>query len=158
MLNFRESVYIDTNTKLDFLCNKHGKQTNFPKYIIQGIGCKLCSPKSVGEETISSILTEMNISFTREYKFNDCRGVGGLPLRFDFAMDDTNVLIEFDGQQHFIEVSGAWKGTTEVTRKHDIIKNNYCANNGIELFRIPYFKQSKIREILLHLRRCNKLT
>lgn len=62
-----------------------------------------CKHMSIGELNISKILKENNISFIQEYVFND------LPKsRFDFAIlmgDEVVLLIEFDGEQHFHEVS-----------------------------------------------------
>lgn len=59
------------------------------------------------------------IDFIDEYSFND------LPKsRYDFAiLKDNNVvrLIEFDGEQHFMEIP-AW-GKLETTQKRDKVKN-----------------------------------
>lgn len=156
-LDFSESVYVDSITEINVRCPIHGYFTNIPKYIIQNTGCKKCSPKSKGEQSLISLLDRMNINYIREYTFDNCRGLGGLPLRFDFYIPSRNTLIEFDGIQHFIEATGAWAGTTAMTRAHDEIKNKYCYDNGIDLFRIPYSKISRIYDILLHLRICCKI-
>lgn len=59
--------------------------------------------KSFGEEMIGNILSENNISFQKEYSFDDL--VYKNKLRFDFAIfnaDGTlSHLVEFDGIQHF---------------------------------------------------------
>lgn len=156
-LDFSMSNYVDTYTPIDFRCSIHGIQSNIPMYIIQGTGCKKCSPKSKGEEKIANLLDKMKINYIREKKYKDCVGIGGLPLRFDFFIPEFNTLIEFDGQQHFIEASGKWLGATPITKIHDKIKDKYCYDNGIDLYRIPYYKIDRILDILLHLRRCCKI-
>lgn len=156
-LDFSKSIYIDTHTEIDFECKTHGKQSNYPMYIIQGTGCKKCSPKSKGEETVAKWLDTYKIKYVREHKFDDLRGLGGLPLRFDFYFPETNTLIEFDGAQHFSEPSGKWKYTHNTLKEHDKLKERYCYEKGFDLFRIPYFKQKRILDILLHLRRCCKI-
>lgn len=54
--------------------------------------------------------------------------------------------IEFDGQQHYTNIYG--EKSFEATRKHDNIKNKYCADTGIQLLRIPYWKGNQIEGIL----------
>lgn len=55
---------------------------------VQSCGCL----KSVGEEKISQLLTENNISFNREKIFNDFK-----PYRYDFYVDN-KYIIEYDGR------------------------------------------------------------
>ena len=59
--------------------------------------------------------------------------------------------IEFDGIQHFkpVEKFGGIKNH-ELIKIRDGIKNSYCANNKINLIRIPYTKLKKIDEILIY--------
>lgn len=65
--------------------------------------------------------------------------------RYDFAiLKDNNVvrLIEFDGEQHFMEIP-AW-GKLEITQKRDKIKNDYALTHNIPLVRIPYWERDNI--------------
>ena len=50
------------------------------------------------------------------------------------------MLIEYDGQQHFMPVS-IFKGDDGYleTQKHDKIKNDYCKQHNIPLIRLPYY-------------------
>lgn len=96
--------------------------------------------ESKGCLMIKELLKNNNIDFIQEYIFKDCinpktkRG-----LRFDFYLPNTNCLIEFDGEQHFIPVEfwGGKQGLQEIQNR-DIIKNNYCKQHNIPLIRIPY--------------------
>jgi hypothetical protein len=83
-----------------------------------------------------------NILFEKEKRFNNCRSK--YPLSFDFYLPEKNTLIEFDGIQHFKPIR--FKGCSidyaneqycELI-KRDAIKDKYCIDNNILLFRIPY--------------------
>jgi hypothetical protein len=65
-------------------------------------------------------------------------------LLFDFYLPEHNILIEYDGEQHFkpksfyrCSIETAKKSFNELKR-NDIIKNEYCKKNNITLIRIPY--------------------
>lgn len=83
------------------------------------------------------------IDFEQEKRFYDCRDVK--PLPFDFYLPQYNLIIEFDGQQHFREV---YNRDFETTKKHDEIKNKYCEDNDIDLLRIPYWDGNDIEKII----------
>ena len=87
---------------------------------------------------ILTILIENNIKFIRQHTFNNCRGIKK-KLPFDFYLPDYNILIEFDGKQHFesIEIFGG-KIEFEKLKINDDKKNRYCFDNNIKLFRIKY--------------------
>ena len=97
--------------------------------LIQSCGCL----KSIGEEKISRILADNNISFEREKIFNDFK-----PYRYDFYVDNKYV-IEYDGKQHFQEYNwGNENHTMEESQNRDALKNSYCHQNNIPIIRIPY--------------------
>ena len=110
-------------------------------------GCQL---KSNGETIITKLLEQYKIPFISEYRFSDCKDI--LPLPFDFYINN-KYLIEFDGEQHFKHRNGGWntKEHFEQTKKHDMIKNQYCKANHIPLIRIPYthLPNIKIEDLLL---------
>jgi hypothetical protein len=111
-----------------------------PKQIRYRTRCIECSRKlSVLEEKVALYLQEKNIPFKREYRFKDCKDYFCLP--FDFFIQDKNVCIETDGEQHYKYKD--YFGTIEdfnLIQKHDKIKNDYCKNNNIQLIRIPYYE------------------
>jgi very-short-patch-repair endonuclease len=57
----------------------------------------------------------------------------------DLIVEDTNICIEYDGEQHFMHVS-IYGGEEKFKQQqiNDRIKNKYCEKNGIELLRISY--------------------
>jgi very-short-patch-repair endonuclease len=104
---------------------------------------------SKGVRDIISILEDRKIKYNREHYYKDCKNVNY--LRFDFYLPDYNILIEYDGRQHF-EVVGIWGGIEELERRkfNDKIKNKYCIKNGIPLLRISHLEniENKLNEYL----------
>lgn len=147
------SNYIDSHTKIHCKCKKHSNDFFMPPHkILSGqSSCTKCS-YSKGENDIKNYLEEKEIKYTQQKRFDDCRDIQ--PLPFDFFLDEYNILIEYDGEQHFHPVN--WGGISdELAQKqyesvvtHDIMKNNYCRDKMIKLIRIPYYEKENIRDIL----------
>jgi len=123
--------------KVRIICNKHGF---FKQSIYSHFHCKQGCPKcrfSKGEKIISEFLISNNISFESQYKFDECKNIRKLP--FDFYLYDNKICIEYDGIQHYkpIDVFG---GEVEFQKTifRDSIKNKFCEDNNILLFRISY--------------------
>ena len=72
-------------------------------------------------------------------------------MPFDFYLPDYNLLIEFDGIQHY-EIRGHFGGYDGFvdTKIRDTIKNIYCKDNNIDLLRIPYWDYKNIENILVN--------
>jgi hypothetical protein len=102
---------------------------------LNGRGCPICK-ESLGERIISNYLTDKNIFFIRQYKFKDCKFKRC--LSFDFYLSKLNILIEYDGEQHFKKYR--FEKNNDILNERiikDNIKDNYCINN-ILLLRINY--------------------
>ena len=88
-------------------------------------------------------MREHKIKYEIQYGFPDL--VGGLPLKFDFAIFDKNdkliALIEYQGEQHF-EIVDFFGGEKKFERQqmNDERKRSYCKNKGIPLIEIPYWE------------------
>jgi very-short-patch-repair endonuclease len=62
-----------------------------------------------------------------------------MPLPFDFYLPEYNLIIEFDGDQHYRNTEKFGKnGGFERIQKHDKMKNEYCEKNNIHLLRLTY--------------------
>jgi very-short-patch-repair endonuclease len=104
---------------------------------------------SKGEEKIRKILLNANISFETQKTFETCRFPDTKRLaKFDFYLPNYNILIEYDGKQHFTYQNSdkSWnnKENFEKTVKRDQYKNQWCKKNNITLIRIPYTDYDKI--------------
>lgn len=101
---------------------------------------------SSGEEEISKILQECNITYKTQFKFNDLIG-DAAPLRFDFAIfnnDNLIGLIEFQGCQHYRKWGNEDEERFQKRLRYDKKKVDYCQTNNINLLIIPYTEQSKL--------------
>lgn len=137
-------------------CKKCGK-TNvvvFGNYLRNGdtksCGCIV----SVNESRISTMLTNANIAYKEQYKFDGLTSTGRAcdQLMFDFAVfnqDKLLYLIEYDGQQHFNKQHEWSAYGFENTRKNDLMKNEYCFNHNIPLIRIPYNETYELKDLRL---------
>lgn len=108
-------------------------------------GCKKTLSK--GADKIRQILQENNIQFVQEKTFDSCRFPDTNQLaRFDFYLPEQNILIEYDGNQHFFYTNHHWdtKEHFEYTKRHDEYKNQWCKENNMKLIRIPYYDIKQI--------------
>ncbi len=122
-----------------------------PGNLYAGWGCPACS-QSHGEIAIQRYLDTHNYVYRREYSFADCRYEHA--LLFDFYLPDRNLLIEYDGEQHFRPVKFGGSNDDKADKRFELnqirdqIKNDYCASRHIPLIRIPYTDFDRIDEIL----------
>ena len=151
LLNKEE--YINNSTKnLRIICPRCGKEFVTSLILFTQHGGQLCSKcyrkESVGELRIRHYLEDNCIKFEREKWFPDCRDRH--PLPFDFYLNDSNTIIEFDGKQHFTDAGQFFHSSyvLDICQKHDEIKTKYCKENGINLIRIPYWDIDNIDKIL----------
>ena len=101
---------------------------------------------SVYEQLVADTLTEAGVKFKRQATFDGLLGIGGGKLRFDFmceSKDGRLVAIEYDGQQHFKPVKFSELNSEEKALEdfekivyHDELKNNFCVENNIEMYRL----------------------
>jgi very-short-patch-repair endonuclease len=157
---FENEEYINSNHDLPFICKAHqeyGVQETNIKNVRYNKGCKYCSDsKSKGEIRIREFLDQFNsIQYKLQESFSDCKY--RIPLKFDFLVFSSEILqlvIEYDGLQHFEPVDFAGKGEEwalkqfKETQKRDEIKDKYCEKNNIPILRIPYWDFDNIENIL----------
>ena len=109
---------------------------------VNSCGCLV----SKGENTIKRFLESHNCNFIQQKTFNGCINlVTQRKLRFDFYLLEYNACIEYDGIQHF-QAAGGWATEAKVAdiQYKDNIKNQYCIDNGIPLYRISYLEYNNI--------------
>lgn len=100
---------------------------------IQSCGCLTSS----GEEHIAIFLSNCNIEFEKQKTFNGCKNKKLLP--FDFYIPSINMVIEYQGIQHFepVEFFGGEIALQDL-KKRDKIKREYCRLHGINYATISY--------------------
>lgn len=136
----------------EFYCDTcKASWTDIADYVTRR-GCPRCNGISI-ESKIGEILQQYKINYIPQYSFNDCRDQRALP--FDYYIPDYNILIEYDGEQHYKPVNfggisdGEANENLKITQRHDKIKTEYCNNNNIPLIRIPYWNKNNIENILI---------
>lgn len=100
--------------------------------------------KSKGEEKIIASLLEAQITFITQKRFDTCVfPETNRQLVFDFYLPEQNILIEYDGEQHFHKVRNDRYDYQNIV-KRDNYKNQWCKDNNIPLIRIPYTEYKNI--------------
>lgn len=129
-------------------CKKCGHEwkTAIAHRTIEHTGCPICKNISRGEEQLAKEFDKRGIKYERQYTFDDCKNIFSLP--FDFYLPDYDVLIEYDGRQHFepVEIFGGEKEFKK-QQQRDKAKDDYCEKNHQVLFRISYKNLTKIDKI-----------
>lgn len=169
--DYSKSKYVDWSTKIIVVCKIHNIEfMQTPTNHIHGpIGCPMCNKNirpriirkksiivvneknvkinSTGEKLIEFWLNKNSIKYERQKTFNECKN--RRKLRYDFYLPNQNVLIEYDGRQHFksIECFGG-ENEFKSTQLNDRIKTEYAEKNNIKLLRIPYIKRKNLSNIL----------
>lgn len=152
------SKYTNNKNPVDCVCKECGYTWTTQAFnLMYGGKCPNCSG-SKGEMRIRDILDNKGLKYKREFMFNDLCGDCDRPLRFDFAVFNTdmsiNSLIEFDGIQHYEPINFWGNQYTytqirfETLQRYDIRKNEYCKMHNIKLIRIPYWDFDNVEEIL----------
>lgn len=126
-----------------------------PNQLLKGVGCSKCANlgKSVGEELISILLDKKHIDYEYPKKFDDL--VDQKPLHYDFYIQSKNILIEYQGEQHFKPKTfgGISKkqalANFKLQQKHDQMKRDYAKKHGYKLVTIEWkeFYDDKVNEI-----------
>lgn len=91
--------------------------------------CKICfgSAKSIQEEYIAILLSDLNLKFVRQFKVES--------YFFDFYLPSYNILIEYDGEFH---ETGKWFSKPVETCNNDLIKNKLANDLKYKLYRISH--------------------
>ena len=142
--------YVNTDTKIKVKHNKCGhiygvRPTDFFSHNSR---CPYCN-SSKGEAIIAKILDILDINYEQQKTFEDL--VDTAYLSYDFFIPSQNILIEYQGQQHYepVDYFGG-KDKFKIQQKHDKLKSDYAKNHGYTLIAVPYTEDtfSKIKKYL----------
>ena len=151
---YEKVIYENNKTPVIITCKIHGDFSQPPSNHLKGNGCPKCK-SSKGEIKISNFLKNKSIEYNTQQTFDGCvNPKTNYKLRFDFYIPSKNLLVEFDGKQHFSSggfVNGKHKIVSEdvkYLKYKDSIKTNYAYKNGIKLLRIKYTQLNHTDQIL----------
>lgn len=153
--DYSEVEYIHNSKKVKIICPKHGAWQIRPRDLLNGHGCPKCN-ESKGERRIREWLLkhnfQENIDFVCQKKFEDCKDKR--PLPFDFYFQPLDLLIEFQGVQHFKPAGYCFKNIDRFTKyqEHDKIKKDYAEkyHNFLEISYKDFDNIESILEITIY--------
>ena len=139
-LDFTNSVYIRSSLPVTVRCPTHGEFSITPNSLLCGTGCSSCK-QSKGEKFVAALLSDLDVEFDAQYTI--C--IENRRLRVDFLIPSMRLAIEYDGAQHYSLVgfdgerdeNVLWERFEEIQLR-DTLKNEWCADNGYTLIRIPF--------------------
>lgn len=141
-----ESEYKNNKSKLTVICPEHGEFKMSANKLLKGQKCSKCSCTMM-ENYVKHILEEHNIKYVYEKKFDWLKGVNNGNMSLDFYLEEYNVAIECQGEQHFVQREH-FGDVERFNRRleNDILKYNLCLEHEIPLYYIiqkKYLKNSK---------------
>lgn len=140
------TTYIRKRDKVIIQCKVHGEFRQKPYAHLAPQGCPICK-NSKGEIYIRNYLISNGIQYEVQKTFPNCKYI--YKLRFDFYLPTYNLLIEFQGRQHYVSVEtfGNIKGL-ETMKRNDQIKRDFTTTNKINLLEISFENIDSIESIL----------
>lgn len=153
--DYNKTVYINNHSKLEIICSLHGPFWQTPHIHLHRdkCGCPKCN-LSKGEHGIIRFLQNNDIKYEYQKTFNDCRNPKtNCKLKFDFYIPSKNLLIEFDGAQHYMFGNKLGNYITDAEdlkniQFRDMIKTQYASRNGIRLLRIKFSDLQNIPQFI----------
>lgn len=142
----------DTSKRFKCICPLHGEFYASLSKIRSGHCCPECSSsgESVGERNVRRYLQSKNINFVQEYRIED-RKYFDTYARVDFFLPELNVMIEFQGEQHYgIQNKGITHGSRkwQSQKKRDNHLRRYAADHNFRLIEVPYTYRSNVEVFL----------
>lgn len=150
MLLIEDQIYKNSSQKLKYICIHHkekGIQEMSCSNALKNY-CPFCNIKK-GELSISNYLDNQNVNYEFQKRFKDLLSNKNGHLSYDFYLPDYNLLIEYQGQQHYYPVD--FFGGEEqfaIQKTHDEQKRKYAKDNNYKLLEIPYTEFDNINDIL----------
>lgn len=124
------------------LCGREFHQV--VKKHLEGQGCKYCK-SSLGEKLLREVFIKNKIEYNSQYRIMDYK------YSFDFYLPKLNILIEYDGAQHFKPIK-FWGGEEryKIQLARDKYKDSLANMHDIPLIRIPYTEYDNLENYLLY--------
>ena len=124
--------YINTHNKIQIICKQHGPFWMLPDNFYNKLyDCPACNEKSKGESILIEMFTKNNIEFIHNKCFDNLYEFKGHNLSYDFYIKKYNLLIEFNGIQHYKFCKRYHRDLHDFHKQlhHDWLKRKYAKNN-----------------------------
>lgn len=149
--DYSNVVYTNNSTKVEIQCPKHGSFLQTPNNHLSGQGCPLCF-HSKGEDAIMRFLDAHQIEYEYQYRILTHPASSGNKniFKVDFFLPAQRTIIEFNGIQHYEEVSHFHENASDFERQkaRDKKLKKWCKDNDTNLITIKYTQIDNIERIL----------
>jgi len=128
-------------------CNKgHIFQSTRTHFTAYGGRCTVCYPRYIGQTKIGESLSMIGVEFKAEYGFPNSR------RRFDYMLPAYNVIIEFDGMQHFVSGCFHHGANSDLQKAQQVDRDKMLMafKNGFKIIRFDYTWGQKSVEHIAH--------
>ena len=123
--DYSKVEYVDSKTKVEIICPKHGSFWQKPPYHLDGNGCQKCAFEmfeSSGELEIKNFISEVGLKAeTNKRSFI-------YPYELDIYIPEKKIAIEYDGLY--------WHNELNKDSKYHLNKTELCEKQGIMLIHI----------------------
>lgn len=145
------------SSEVKIICPEHGVfNMTWNNHINCYQGCPECNSNlSFGEIKIITFLNKNKIDYIYEKKYDDL--FDEKQLSYDFYLSDYNILIEFQGQQHYYNSFHKPVHEWHKQLHHDWLKRKYAKDHNIKLLTISYKDVNIISSILMENIKCLKM-
>lgn len=125
---------ISSGKKFWFKCeNAHDFDSTLANITNLNNWCPKCKNKT--ERKLYEYLVILYPNIKTQVKFDWCKNVNNNCLPFDFVIEDLNIIIELDGEQHFKDMNH-WNSIAAEQQKNDVFKMLCALVNGYRIIRI----------------------
>lgn len=136
--------YKGNKTKIRHMCSKGHLYTQTPSDHLYNLAdCPICN-ESRGERFIRNYLNKHSIKYEAQKTFRELKDKQ--PLSYDFYLPDYNILIEYQGIQHYESVDHfGGEEQFKNQQNHDTLKRSYAKDNGYKLLELHYTLDTQVK-------------
>lgn len=138
--DYSKSIVQTGRDIITIICSEHGEfLQQADVHAVVGCGCPCCALEQTESKPVSAIkqiLMDNNIKFVQEKMFDDCVNIN--KLRFDFFLEEYDVLIEYDGEFHFKDWGNQITEKVLKQKERDSMKDQYAQENNFKMIRVSY--------------------
>lgn len=133
------SVYVDTHSKLEFICRKGHHFEKIPRDIRNNRWCTTCR-NYTGERLTNELFKSIFKDDFRKVKPSWLLNDRGNRMELDGYNEKLKLAFEYQGEQHYEFVPHYHKTLEklEIRKKDDELKLTLCQEHGIILIQVPY--------------------
>lgn len=150
LYDYSKVKYVNQETPVIIICKIHGEFLQKPANHKAGCGCQKCN-YSKGEHSVAKTLDKFNVHYLSQFNVK----IGKRRAIFDFCLPDNQIMIEYNGSQHYSPSKWSHKMSDievlklfEIQQYKDELKRIYCAEHNFKLIEIPYTDFKRIPEII----------